>query len=166
MQQRRPNRLRVTDDDNRRTGFNAAKLFQMPYDALLQGSHALSPGRAACTASRIPPAPARIAFQICKGKRGPFAIIDLVDRRDDLNGKSEVPGEDGGRLLSATLRARLYCRGRSADQLGAASHLPTAAIVKLHTRHPTAEPAAEHGVMAMTHEMDGLHHGSLKLHPR
>jgi hypothetical protein len=40
------------------------------------------------------------------------------------------------------LRARLYCRGRSSDQVGAAGHLPAAAIVELHARHPAAEPIA------------------------
>src|SRR2546421_2672164 len=106
----------MADDDNRGVRFNTAKLFQMPYYALLQGPHALSAGRATCTASRIPPIPAGIAFEIGKGNRGPRAIIDFVDRRDDLDGNAEVPAEDGGGLLSATLRARLYCCRRSADQ--------------------------------------------------
>src|SRR4051794_24840753 len=138
----------------------------MPYDALLQGPHALSAGRATRTASRIPPVPARVAFEIGKGKRGPLAIVQLVGRRDDLDGEIKVPGEDRCGLLSAPLRARLDCRRRSADQLGADGHLPAPAIVELHVWHPAAEPVAEHGVMAMAHEMNGVHHGGLKLHPR
>src|SRR4051812_21379565 len=116
----------MADDGNRSVRLNVAKLFQVLYDALLQGPHALPAGRAACTAPRIPSLPAGIAFEIGKGKRGPLAIIDLVDRRDNLDGKAEMPGEDRGGLLGATLRARLDCRRRSADQLGATSHLPAA----------------------------------------
>src|SRR4051794_8059946 len=115
MQQRRANQLCMADDDNCSVRFDSAKLLQMAHDALLQGSHALSAGRAGCTAPLIPPVPARITFEIGKGKRGPLAIIDLVDRREDLDGKAEMPGEDGSRLLSAPLRARLYCRRRPAD---------------------------------------------------
>src|SRR3954451_10921629 len=124
----------MADDDNRCVRLNAAKLFQMPDDASLQGPHALPAGRATCPAPRIPPVPAGIAFEIGKGKRGPLAIIELVNRRDNLDGKAELPSEDRGGLLGAPWGARLDCRGRSVDQLGAASHLPAAVIVELHAR--------------------------------
>src|SRR5215207_4022205 len=133
--------------------------------SLLEGPHALSTGWTTGTASRIPPVPSRITLEICKVQRRPFSIVDLVGFRRDLHRQTKVPREDGSGLLGPPLRARLDCRRRLSDHLGAPRHLLAAEIVELHARHPAAKPMAEHGVMAVAYEVNPLYHGSLMLRP-
>src|SRR3954453_8452433 len=159
MQQRRADRFGMADgDDDGAATMIVAQLLQMGDDALLKRPHAFAPRRAVRSALFVPARPAGIPGERLERQSGPFAVVELVECRHDLDRQAEVRRQDAGRLHAAPLRARLNHARRRREGIGTSRDLLAAEIIELYALHPPTERAAEQGMVPVADQMNDLRH--------
>src|SRR5918994_868734 len=105
MRQRAANDIGVTDQRNRQAAMATAKALHQPKHPDLNLDHQLAAGNARAATQRIKIAPLGDAAQVVESPPGPFAIINLVKLRGDLDTVAKkLPQEIRG-LARSWLRA-------------------------------------------------------------